>query len=210
MGPNNITVEPLEPARYAEVGALLARAFEHDPLYAYVLPDAATRLAKLAWMFERWLHAVAPSGMADITSGGEGVALWLPPGHRSSVGLWGQIRTGLLWAPFQIGARNLPRALRVAADMKNRIQELEYPYWELNTLGVDPAAQRSGIGALLIRHGLERAARDRAPCYVITHNAANIAYYERFGFNVTQQRPREENGFFACTLRRDAPVKNQG
>ena len=76
MGPHNITVEPLDPARYAEVGALWARAFAQDPLYAYVLPDAATRLAKLTWMFERWLRAVAPSGAADITSGGK-----MPPAN---------------------------------------------------------------------------------------------------------------------------------
>jgi len=210
METNNITIEPLKPERYLEASRVLARAFEHYALHDYILRDMPNRLEKLTWMFERWIYAVAPSVNAYITSSGEGVAVWLPPGHSSTPRLRDIIRTGLIWTPFKFSVRCLPRAIRVGLDVNRRIRERVLPCWELDTIGVDPAAQRTGVGGLLIRHGLEQPDRDRIPCYVITHNPANVAYYERFGFKLTEQRPEREGDFFACTLRRDTPTKNNG
>ena len=57
----------------------------------------------------------------------------------------------------------------------------------------------------LILARTERIDRDRIPCYVITHNPDNVAYYERFGFRVMQMRKQENGGFLACTMLRTVP-----
>ena len=58
------------------------------------------------------------------------------------------------------------------------------PHWYLEVLGVRPEAQRSGLGSRLIRPVLERADRERLPCYLETSDPANVPYYERFDFEV--------------------------
>jgi ribosomal protein S18 acetylase RimI-like enzyme len=55
-------------------------------------------------------------------------------------------------------------------------------HWYLNTLSVDPAAQRRGIGSALIAPGLERADSEGLGSYLETQRRANIPFYRRFGF----------------------------
>ena len=196
-------VKPLEPGRCATVGGLLARAFEGDPVYSYLLPNAEKRRAQLAWLFERWTRAVAPLGAAYITDGGEGVAIWLPPDHGPNVSLWRLLRGGLATAPFRLGIGQLPRAWRVYADLARRHRaELREPHWILDVLAVDPLYQGRGVGSALMQHGITQADQDHTPCYVITHNPANVPYYERFGFRVLHAA---EGSRFAWSLRRPAP-----
>jgi predicted N-acetyltransferase YhbS len=57
--------------------------------------------------------------------------------------------------------------------------------WYLDQIGVDPARQGEGIGGALIRFGLDRARADEVPAFLETAIAANVGYYERFGFRVT-------------------------
>lgn len=49
-----------------------------------------------------------------------------------------------------------------------------------------PRSQLRGVGTQLIEPVLRRADEDRMPCYLQTSDPANVAYYERFGFAVTQ------------------------
>ena len=59
-----------------------------------------------------------------------------------------------------------------------------YPHWYLETMGVDPAGQRKGIGRQLLEPVLEIADRDRVDCYLETADRANVGFYERNGFVV--------------------------
>jgi ribosomal protein S18 acetylase RimI-like enzyme len=59
------------------------------------------------------------------------------------------------------------------------------PHWYLVVLSVRPECQRQGLGSRLVGPILERADRDGMPCRLETSDPANIAFYERFGFEVT-------------------------
>lgn len=197
-----MSIEPLEPPRYAEAGAMLARAFESDPLWRYLFPDASNRSEELVWFFERWARVIAPLGAAYITQGGEGVAMWIPPDHGHNISLWRLLRAGLGRAPFRFGIRRLPRAWRVQADAKRLMRaDLTEPHWILDILAVDPPHQRSGVGTALLRPILERADREHTPCYVLTHKPENVAYYERHGFRLLHA---PESAHSAYSLRRPA------
>ena len=193
-------IEPLLPARYAEAGAVLARAFHNDPVWSYLCPDARRRPGQLAWMFERWARVAAPLGAGYIARNGEGVAIWLPPEHGPHVALWPMVRAGLIWAPFKFGLGWLRRSAPIAIDAARRQRaDLASPHWVLDVLGVDPDCQRSGVGSALLAPVLARADAEALPCYVITHTPANVAYYQRFGFellHMPDDRPR------AISLRR--------
>jgi len=52
-------------------------------------------------------------------------------------------------------------------------------------LGIRPDAQRLGLGSRLMEPALEQADRDGVACRLETSDRANVPYYERFGFEVT-------------------------
>ena len=57
------------------------------------------------------------------------------------------------------------------------------PCWYLNGIGVDPSAQRTGLGSALINQMLPRIDEDALPAFLDTSAPDNLGYYERFGFN---------------------------
>ncbi len=65
----------------ADSGAVLARAFYDDPLMSWVIPDDATRLAKLTWFMGLAAKYGHNHGEVETTEGQvAGNAIWLPPG----------------------------------------------------------------------------------------------------------------------------------
>lgn len=80
------------------------------------------------------------------------------------------------------------------------------PEAEIHTIGVDPAYQRNGIGALLLRAMLDETGRRGGPVFleVRTDNAAAIALYEKYGFHIIGLRKRyyQPSGADAYTMRR--------
>lgn len=78
------------------------------------------------------------------------------------------------------------------------------PYWQLKTLGVSPRAQGRGAGGALIRHGLQTLVEPSGlPCVLDTAKPANVAYYERFGFEVvTEARIGDPGGLPMWLMRR--------
>ena len=82
--------------------------------------------------------------------------------------------------------RRLVRALRLYGPVGARHPKDE-PHWYLAVLGVDGAAQGEGLGRRLIEPGLQRCDEEGLPAYLETMNEANLAWYARFGFEVTDE-----------------------
>jgi len=197
-------VELLRPARYDEAGLSLSRAFFNDPMWGYMFPEPARRAEPMRWIFTRWVHALAPLETSFITEDGAGVALWMPPG-MPELSLWRQLRAGFWKGLFRLRLDEIRRGYPFEQDVVRRQRrELDVPHWILNTLGVAPARQRTGAGSALIRHMLARADAERVPAYLVTHNPPNVAYYQRFGFQVVGEDVVWPGGPFVCSMRRPA------
>jgi ribosomal protein S18 acetylase RimI-like enzyme len=165
----------------AAVSATLARAFADDPAFSHVIPDPAVRARRLPRLFALMLESDRAAGMALVTAGGEAATLWRGPG-QARVG-WAEMARR---APALLGALGtaLPRALRVSD-----VIDVHMPagaFWYLHVAGCDPAQQGRGHGSAAIRAGLERAA-GRLPCYLETATEANLGFYARLGFAVTDE-----------------------
>lgn len=64
-------------------------------------------------------------------------------------------------------------------------------FWHLAALGVDPAAQRRGVGSRLVGWGLERAGREGLPA-TLEASARGRRLYAKCGFAVLERAPITE------------------
>jgi len=173
-------------ARATEV---LSRAFQSDPFFDYLLPRPEVRSAVLPALFDMVAGYSAAHGELDLAADGWGVACWLRPGHTLPTAgrlLCLGLPRWRLWqslAKLGIGGALRLSALAAYADRQHR-RNMPEAHWYLWALGVEPARQRQGVEASLLRMGLARADADRKPCYLETNTALNVLFYQKHGFRV--------------------------
>jgi GNAT superfamily N-acetyltransferase len=168
------------------LSALLARAFRHDPFFSYLAGDAPERNQRMRDGWSGILH-YASAGLSHTwtTDDLAGVAIWLPPGHRTPV--LDNLRLQREMARFA-GWRRLRLvgdALEVLED--RRRAHVPGPHFYLSALGVEPERQGGGIGTALMEPVLDRCDREGMPAYLETAVARNVLLYERVGFELVEE-----------------------
>src|SRR3954454_4791036 len=169
---------------------VLARAFQDDPAWVWVIPDPERRAATLPWLFRVGFEVTS----ADVwtTRGVEGVARWLAPGG-------GALRLGpslraLVATPLRLREAT-PRFLAYGRAVETlRARVAPGSHWYLAGIGVDPEEQRHGIGTALLETGLTGAPRDRLPAVLLTNSERNLSFYRRNGFEVVSEGATPERG----------------
>lgn len=194
---------PLRPERYSEAARTLARAYLDDPALAWVLPDRARREDRLRWLFERRIRAIAPAGACAITSGSEGVALWVPPDPGG--GAWPSLGPGLAVSSLTLGAVGAARLAGLERTLRRRHRRLvREPHWIFLALGVEPRSQRDGVGRALLESGIQRADESGQPALLVTHNPRSLELFAAWGFEIVADAPLGRGGPMSWTMRRAA------
>ncbi len=181
------SVVPLQAPEVRAAARVLARTFEDGGLWTHVFPDGSERLWRLERLFAFMLRYARRFGTVDTCPGLAGIALWLP--HDKADMTFGDIiRVGGLGLPTRIGPLALGRLL--AADntlttFRRRLAPVPHEY--LILLGVSPDHQGRGIGATLVRHGLERLRVWKRPCYLETQHEQNVPMYQHLGFKLRHE-----------------------
>ena len=174
----------VRPEQVAALTSLLGRAFVQDPLLHYLEPNEKWRNRLTPVLYRAVLRYCLRYGQADVTTDGHAVACWLLPRHCQP-SLWRELRSGMWALPFKGRTQALRRLLQFDAAAKAlRMQHAGSEHWYLWTLAVDPAHQRKGNASALLKTVLTRADRSGEICYLETQNPANVALYERFGFQL--------------------------
>ena len=62
------------------------------------------------------------------------------------------------------------------------------PHYYLEYIGVEPAFQGKGVGSAILMHLCERADKEKVGCYLENANPINTPFYQRFGFQITQEK----------------------
>jgi ribosomal protein S18 acetylase RimI-like enzyme len=187
--PPSIAVAPLAEASLTAAQEALGRAFRADPLFAYLMPDAARRVGFLRWYSGAIVRLGWGAGVVEAASVEQmpvaGAAVWLRPGCPTP-SLSALLRAGLLpGLPLRLGPTGYVRFVRFAraAEGLHR-RAVGGVHWYLLLLGVAPAHQRLGLGSALVQIGLARASAAGLPCYLETLNVADLPFYQRLGFSV--------------------------
>jgi ribosomal protein S18 acetylase RimI-like enzyme len=194
-----VDVVRLPVERLAEASALLARAFQDDPAWGWVLPNPKRRAALLPWLFQTGFE------IADAqvwTTGGDllGVARWMPPG-KPDVHVGAMLRA-LIATPLRVReATNRFFAYGRAVEAL-RAQAVPEPHWYLAGIGVDPPFQRRGVGGALLGPGLTAAEEAGLPCALLTNSERNLPFYGHHGFEIVLEGRTPENGPRAWMMRR--------
>jgi GNAT superfamily N-acetyltransferase len=164
-----VAVDTVAPADVERAVAVIVLVFSADPVAHIPTRGSISRCfrpscARLAKAFAE--------GTAHHVNSYAGAALWLPPGiDPDQAALEATLPVGReaeLTAVFEEMARYHPNE----------------PHWYLPLIGVDPAHQRKGCGAALLRETLRRCDRDHLPAYLESTNPANIKLYQAHGFEV--------------------------
>ena len=183
-------ISPIRPDQIPHAARVMAYAFANAPRYTFLLPDDTRRHAKLPWYWEATIRAsIHSNGVVHVAHDAPGsavlaVAIWGTPEQRKHSVLT-LLRSGLWAMPVRLGvpAWRRRRALGPLIDSLGP----PHPCWHLNSIGVDPSTQRSGLGSALINHMLPRIDDDALPAFLDTSQPDNLGYYERFGFRVTAE-----------------------
>lgn len=176
---------PFRQEQFEEAGQVLADAFRDDPGFQYVSPESLER-----WRVARWSLGVSVKyahlygRVYTIADPIQGVAVWLTPDSMPMT-FPRMVRAGMFAALYRVPPLELVRLTRMVSHTDQLRQRLlPQPHWYLMTLGIHPLHQGSGVGSLLLEHGLEEVDAAGSVCGLETENPRAIPLYERFGFKV--------------------------
>lgn len=169
----------------------MARAFQNETGWSYVIPDPKLRAQRLAGAFHLFLRDEHRKGAVYGTDGIEAVTMWRGPGQAHD-SVWDTAR---LMLPFlQVLRFSIFRGLEVSGLIEKHLPK--EPCWYLHYAGCDPAFQGQGFGGAAIRAGLDRADQDGLPAYLETADERNVSLYKTFGFDVKHQWQVPEGPMF--------------
>jgi ribosomal protein S18 acetylase RimI-like enzyme len=181
-----LRVGSLRAGQLPAVGALFAGSHADYPPFRHLFPDPARRSAVLRAFFTATVRDAFAFGAVNAATGADGrllgVAIWLPPGAFP----WSAGRklrsVPMLLSVLRTAPRGFPGFARLGANAE-RLHPRDR-HWNLEAMGIAPAAQGQGIGSRLLAPGLCRADSQRLACYLTTARAENLKFYRRFGFEV--------------------------
>ena len=177
-----VRIEPLPSAALADAAELLARAFVTNPLHEAAFGPAA--LTRNVAFFRTGLSVMKGPKLVAVEDGRLlGLVHWVRwPACRIS-GL-----DKLRQAPAMIRGFGPRSALRVGRWLSSwSAHDPPAEHCHLGPVGVDPGEQGRGIGRLLMEKYCEELDRSGEPGYLETDRAENVAFYRRFGFEVTTE-----------------------
>lgn len=184
---SSLRIAPLQPSPRSAVVTVVARAFWDDPLYNFFMPDLLRQHRLAPAFFARSIDDCTEWGevhVAHLDGAIAGTAAWLPPGVMVPTGgLRALLSQAQLLALLAV-ASNRRRAVALLRELPRR--QLPVDHWFLSTLATDPGMQGRGVGSALLEPVLARADDSSAPVFLRTQREANLAYYARIGFAVTE------------------------
>ena len=173
-------------------GAVLADAFQHDPVWNKFFEGEAKIDQILGTFFQFPVRYGLKYGEVYSTSEHlEAIAAWVP-GDFADMTFWRAIRSGSITSgmkAMKIGikyARKMKRVFEpMQADMKANMKGRSFVY--LMIIGVALEFQGQGFGGKLLGALIEESEQDGTPLYLETATEGNVRMYERLGFRLLKQ-----------------------
>ncbi len=173
-----------------------SRAFFDDPFFSYLLPDDAMRRNRMPLFFRSvYTHM-----------GEHGRVVTVRDDHDDVLGVAAWLTTGGYPLPIKVQLSQIPSSLRAfyrrprALTSGNRYvaalsrAHRKDPQWYLMVLCADPSVQRSGVGTMLLQQALALVDAEGVGSHLETPRFDNVAYYQRFGYELIETLTPVEGG----------------
>ncbi len=171
------------------LAALLARAFDDDPVSRYLIPDQQRRPRGLRRFFAIELrHTYLPRGEAYTTPDHAGASLWTPPGTVKPG--WRDLLHLLPMVPIVAERLGITLAFLGQIDAHRP----KGPHWYLGVVGTEPALQGRGIGSAVLRPVLDKLDDEKVPAYLESSKERNVPFYRRHGWEVIEELRAPKGG----------------
>ncbi|MFL6261755.1 MAG: GNAT family N-acetyltransferase [Thermoanaerobaculia bacterium] len=184
-----IEIRDLTPGETDTAAAVLGRGMRDNPLHVQAFgADADARERALTHIFKGVLRQYVSKGAVLGTFSSEeivGVCAMVEPGRCQPSG--GERLRLLPEAIAGAGLGGTVRLLKWAAAWARH--DPKEPHWHLGPVGVERNFQGQGVGTTMLRVFCQRMDALQAMAYLETDKRENVAFYERFGFQVKAQEP---------------------
>jgi ribosomal protein S18 acetylase RimI-like enzyme len=185
-----VATQPVEVAPLAEehveaAASALARAFQPSPMFGYLFPNADERAHRSPGVFVQLLRYARRIGWVYAPVGApRGAVLgWPMPVDETALADTPEDRLAAM--PDLMGEEAFARFLAMITHVDAHQERLvPLPYWYLTVLGVDPDAQRQGLGSDLVRQCQAQAAAMGLSICLWTDAPQNVAFYRGLGMEV--------------------------
>jgi GNAT superfamily N-acetyltransferase len=159
---------------------VLALAFDNDPVTRWHVPDDARRVPVTQRFFEFALRSTfLPLGAVWTTVDLLGVAAWMPDQATDAQPDAGEPPDSAIEEIFEKDAWMVDMILRVQQEH----QPAERHHY-LQFMGVRPDQQGHGIGAELMKAGLEWCDAESLPAYLDASSPTSRDFYKHHGFSI--------------------------
>ncbi|MEO8179176.1 MAG: GNAT family N-acetyltransferase [Deltaproteobacteria bacterium] len=167
-------------------GDLLARAFAADPVLCHAEPNAVRRAGWMSLLYRACFRYAAATGGVELVDERAAV-LWLQ--SETEPPFWRGILHGSLRVMLALGWRAAWRCLRHEAWCAARVHALGLQrFGYIWILGVDPVAQREGLGRRALGAALaSMRAHGHEVCILKTECRSNVAFYLGLGFEILDE-----------------------
>ena len=163
---------------------MLSRAFQEDPTFTEIISEETERIENLIHLFKFVIKYGLKYGLVIMTSGMEGISVWLPP-EKTVITTWKAIKSGAFSLVLKIKSKtlNLQRKIdNYMEDMHKRL--VPDPHWFLPVIGVEPEYQGLGHGKNMLSFMINHIEEERLPIYLETNSTKNVQFYNKFDFFV--------------------------
>ena len=183
-----------------DVVAILVSAFYDDPTWSWAFPDPSLRAAQHGRLWGLFVDGAMRYPWVWLTPGNTATSVWIPPnGTDLSEEQEAALEPTIV---EMLGADASP--VIHAFELFDRAHPREVRHFYLSLLATSAAHRGRGYGLDLLAENLRRIDEARMPAYLEASNPANVALYERHGFEVRSSFKLPGDGPEVFTMWRDA------
>lgn len=168
--------------QYREVSQALGRAFAEDPVMAYIFPRAEGRAQRIAGIMRMGIKNYGIHGRVDFIDEMHACSVWQQP-NAPKPSIYAQLADALEGL-CKLRSSMMRAALVQQLMAKHRLRE---PHWYLAILGTVPEWQGKSLGGRLLDSVLNDCDREGRVAYLESSNIANVPFYQRHGFVVSEE-----------------------
>jgi ribosomal protein S18 acetylase RimI-like enzyme len=200
MAAEDLSPRVASPQDRDNVVAILISAFYDDPTWSWAFPDPSLRAEQHRRLWGLFVDGAMRYPWVWLTPGNTATSVWIPP---NGTDLSQEQEAALEPTIVEMLGADASAVIH-AFELFDQAHPREVPHFYLSLLATSAAHRGRGYGLGLLAGNLRLIDEAAMPAYLEASNPANVALYERHGFEVRGSFKLPGDGPEVFTMWRDA------